>query len=449
MSFRKYICFKIVAGLIIASGLFHLTAARAQSVPDSVVTDSVSAAAQGNAAAVASDTTGVNQDTVLTTAAGDSVAPPGTPTQAGTPAAAAAEEGTQIDPQVYINFIYYVLLFLLICIMVAVVGKILQVYELTSVMQGRRKGLDRNKVQAYLFLTLLFVGMYGVYWSYVNHGAMSWKDAATEHGARIDVMFIVTTVITTIVLVLTHIALFWFSFKYRMRPKHKAYFYPHNNTLEKIWTIIPATVLTILVLFGFFTWRNITNVPQEMQDSALKIEVMGEQFTWTVRYAGRDNKIGKRNYRLTTPLNNVGIDFTDKSAWDDILGSEIVIPVNKPVRFHIISKDILHSFYIPDFRVQINAVPGMTNYFQFTPTITTQEMRDKLDDQNYDYVMLCAKICGGGHYNMQKKVRVVSQKEYDEWLAQQTYFYNDGMKKEFASREQQTEVEGQALALNN
>jgi cytochrome c oxidase subunit 2 len=176
---------------------------------------------------------------------------------------------------------------------------------------------------------------------------------------------------------------------------------------------------------------------------------MGEQFSWTVRYAGRDNKIGKRNYRLTTPLNNVGIDFTDKNAWDDILGSEIVIPVNKPVRFHIISKDILHSFYIPDFRVQINAVPGMTNYFQFTPTITTQEMRDRLDDQNYDYVMLCAKICGSGHYNMQKKVRVVSQKEYDEWLAQQTYFYNDDMKKEFASREQQTEVEGQALALNN
>src|SRR5690606_32548099 len=222
--------------------------------------------------------------------------------------------------------------------------------------------------------------LYGVYWSYVNHGDMAWRDAVTEHGKRIDTMFIITTVIITIVLVLIHILLFTFSYIYRMKLNKRAYYYPHNNTIEMIWTVIPAVVLTILVLFGFFTWRSITNVPEDLQKSAIQIEVMGEQFAWTVRYPGRGGECGPRNYRMTTSLNPYGIDFNNPASFDDLLGGEIVIPVNQPVRFHIISKDILHSFFIPDFRVQINAVPGMTTYFQFTPTVTTQEMRDRMDD---------------------------------------------------------------------
>src|SRR5690606_23788559 len=116
-------------------------------------------------------------------------------------------------------------------------------------------------------------------------------------------------------------------------------------------------------------------------------------------------------------MSSYAIDYADKRSCDDIQGSDIVIPVNKSVRFHIISKDIIHSFYIPDFRVQINAVPGMTNYFQFTPTITTEEMREKMDDPKYNFVMLCNKICGSGHYNMQKNVVVVTEEEYKTWLS--------------------------------
>src|SRR5690606_38859643 len=159
-----------------------------------------------------------------------------------------------------------------------------------------------------------------------------------------------------------------------------AFFYPHNNALERIWTIVPAIALTILVLLGFFTWRGITNVSEEDQRNALNIEVVGEQFKWTLRYSGEDNEIGKRNFKLTSPTNGLGIDFTDQKSWDDKLASEIVLPVNKPVRFIVGSKDILHSFYMPDFRVQINAVPGMPTYFQFTPRLTTQEMREKRND---------------------------------------------------------------------
>ncbi|HLW50081.1 MAG TPA: cytochrome c oxidase subunit II [Sphingobacteriaceae bacterium] len=363
------------------------------------------------------------------------------------PAVVQTAENSGIPAQAYKNFFFGVLLILLAAVIVGILGKVINIYQLTNKMSGKYNPLAANNFQAVLLLIALPIFLYGVYWSYVNHGGMAWRDAVTEHGKRIDTMFIITTIICTIVLVLMHILLFTFSYKYRMRLKRKAFFYPHNNAIEKVWTIIPAIVLTILVLFGFFTWRSITNVPEELQKSAIQIEVMGEQFAWTVRYPGRDGEFGPRNYRLTTPLNPYGIDFNDPSSFDDLLGGEIVIPVNKAVRFHIISKDILHSFYIPDFRVQINAVPGMTTYFQFTPTVTTQEMRDRMDDQEYNFVMLCNKICGSSHFNMQKRVRVVTEEEYQEWLNQQTYFFNEDVQKEFAARNQQ-EVEEEVSTSN-
>ncbi len=363
------------------------------------------------------------------------------------PAVAQTAEGSAgIPAQAYRNFFFGVLLILLVAVIVGIVGKVINIYQLTSKMNGRFNPLAANNFQAILLLIALPVFLYAVYWSYVHHGGMAWREAVTEHGKRIDTMFIITTVICTVVLVIMHTLLFSFSYKYRMRLKKKAYFYPHNNTIEKIWTIIPAIVLTILVLFGFFTWRSITNVPEDLQKSAIQIEVMGEQFAWTVRYPGRDGEFGPRNYRMTTPLNPYGIDFNNPASFDDLLGGEIVIPVNQPVRFHIISKDILHSFFIPDFRVQINAVPGMTTYFQFTPTVTTQEMRDRMDDQEYNFVMLCNKICGASHFNMQKRVRVVSEEEYKEWLNQQTYFFNEDVQKEFAVRNQQEAEKGASAA---
>jgi len=248
---------------------------------------------------------------------------------------------------------------------------------------------------------------------------------------------------------LVHILLLTFTFIYRMRANRKAYYYPHNDAIERLWTIVPAVVLTILVLFGFFTWRSITNIPEELKKSAIQIEVLGEQFMWTVRYPGSDGELGKRNYKLTTPLNSYGIDFNDKNSWDDIKGDDIVIPVNKSVRFHILSKDIIHSFYIPDFRVQVNAVPGMTNYFQFTPTVTTEEMRDKMNDPQYDYVMLCAKICGESHYNMQKKVVVVTEAEYKDWLSKQGKFFTEDLQKEFAQTDDNTVKEERIAASIN
>ncbi len=417
--FRTVVVLAFIVGIGLANHAFSQeavdTAAQAVDTATVATPDTVAVA----------DTTAVANGATAT----DDTAAAATP--AAGVAAASEEGGLDIDPQVYMNFFYGLLLVFLICVLVAVIGRIIQVYELTRRMSGKDTTYYMRNFNAKLFVLALVLGLYGVYWSYANHGAQSFRAAVTEHGASIDTMFIITTVICTVVLVVMHIAMFSFAYIYRARPTRKAYFYPHNNTLEKIWTIIPAVTLTILVLFGFFTWRSITNVSEEAKNEAILIEVVGEQFAWTVRYPGRDGKIGERNYKLTTPLNGLGIDFNDKNSWDDQLGSEIVIPVNKPVRFQLGSKDILHSFYIPDFRVQMNAVPGMKTYFQFTATMTTEEMRDKMGDYNYDFVMLCNKICGGGHYNMQKKVRVVTEEEYTAWLNEQPYFFTEDLRKEF------------------
>lgn len=359
---------------------------------------------------------------------------------------AAAPEQDNTD--VYKTAAYYTLLFFIVCVFLAMIGKILRVYELSREMQGKPGQFNWNKIQGTIFAVMLVAGLYATYWTYTTWGNVASGEAATLHGERIDSMMDITIIITTIVFVITHILLFGFSFKYKGSSQRKAYFYPHNNALERLWTIIPAIVLTILVLLGFFTWRSITNVPAEEQKKALSVEVIAEQFKWNIRYAGNDNELGLRNYKLTTPTNGLGIDFKDRKSWDDRLGAEIVLPVNRSTRVTIGSKDVLHSFYIPEFRVQMNAVPGMPTYFQFTPKYTTEEMRAKVNDPKFNYILLCNKICGSGHYNMQVVVRVVSEEEYQQWLAEQPLYYNDDVKKEMQAAETKAAEESNKIALN-
>ena len=398
-------------------------------------------------------------DTAAAAKADTTVAAPAAVTASSTPLISTAVDTTKsaavvsAEPEadksaVYKSAWFYVLLFLLFCIFIGIIGKILRVYELSREMQGKKAGFDWQKTHAFLFAIALVAGLYGVYWSYDVQGAMSVTEAASVHGEDIDFMFMITTIITTIVFILTHIFLFGFSFKYRGSVERKAYFYPHNNAIERIWTIVPAIALTILVLLGFFTWRGITSPSEADQKKAVLIEVRGEQFKWNIRYSGADNQVGVSNYKLITPTNGLGIDFKDQKSWDDKLAGEIVIPVNRATRVMIGSKDVLHSFYIPDFRVQMNAVPGMPTFFQFTPKYTTAEMREKRNDPKFDYVLLCAKICGGGHYNMQSKVTVVSAEEYAAWEAKLPVMYNDDVKREMQMAEAKASEVNNKVALN-
>lgn len=333
--------------------------------------------------------------------------------------------------EIHKSALFYVLLFLLVCLFVAIIGKAMKVYELTRESEGRQEGINWNTINGVLFAIFLVVGLYGVYWEYTVHGDMILPEAASEHGKKIDEMFNLTLILTTAVFIVTHIALFAFAYLYKSNGKRKAYFYPHNNALERLWTIVPALALTVLVLMGFLTWRSIFYKIEDPNNKPLSIEVTSSQFQWDVRYPGADGVIGKKNYKLITSVNALGIDFNDKNNLDDQFADEIVIPVNKPVRFSLTSKDVLHSFYMPHFRVQLNTVPGMTSYFEFTPTITTEEMKVKTNDPKFNYILLCAKICGANHFNMQKNVRVVSEQEYKEWVVKQGIYLTNDLRKVF------------------
>lgn len=347
-------------------------------------------------------------------------------------AAGAAAAPKVVDMgEVYTSVVYYILIFLSICLFIAIIGKSIKVYELSREAQGKPVGINWNRINAMLFALVLVFGLYGLYWEFTVHGAQILPAASSVHGKRIDFMFNLTLILTTVVLVITHILLFGFSFIYRYSAKRRAYYYPHNNTIEKIWTIIPALVLTGLVLLGFLTWRSIFNKKDDPKNMPIQIEVTSEQFKWDLRYPGPDGVVGKRNYKLTTASNGLGIDFADLKSRDDLLADEMVIPVNKPIKLLLNSKDVIHSFYMPQFRVQLNTVPGMTTVFEFTPTETTAEMQQKMNDPNFKFLFYCNKVCGSGHYNMQKVVRVVSEKEYQEWLTKQPTYLNDDLRKDF------------------
>jgi cytochrome c oxidase subunit 2 len=342
---------------------------------------------------------------------------------------------------------YYVLLLFLACTVVAIIGKILRVYDLSLQMQGK-KGMNWNNIIGIICIIFLIVGLYGAYWSFTVQGSMILPESASEHGAKIDFMFWTTTIITLFVFFITQILLFGFLFKYRGTGERKAYYYPHNNTIEKIWTIIPALVLTILVVFGFFTWRTVTNVDNNRGD--INIDVTGHQFAWEIRYPGKDGKLGTVNYQLYTANNILGVNFKDRNSFDDLKADTLVLPVNRTIRINIHAQDVIHSVYMPHFRVQMNAVPGLPTFFKFKPTITTADMRNRLDDPKFEYLLYCNKICGGGHYNMQKVVRVVSEAEYQSWLSHQKPYLSDQLKKElhFADAGQQNKAQNR-IALNN
>jgi cytochrome c oxidase subunit 2 len=339
-----------------------------------------------------------------------------------------AIDGSTTDKSVMWGSVgYYVLLFLVGCLCVAILGKILRVYDLTQKMQGK-KGLNWNNIMGIICLIFLIVGMYGAYWSLTVQGSMKLPEAASVHGVAIDDMFDVTTILTLIVFVITQVLLFGFAFYYRGSEKRKAYYLPHNNTIEKIWTIIPAIVLTILVVFGFFTWQKVMDYTEVKGD--LNIDITGHQFAWELRYPGPDGKLGAVNYTLSSPLNILGVDFKDRNSFDDLKADTLVLPVNKSIRLNIHAQDVIHSVFLPHFRAQLNAVPGLPTFFKFTPTITTAQMRAKTDNPNFEYTLYCNKICGGGHYNMQKVVRVVTQAEYQDWIAKQKPYLTDKLREE-------------------
>ncbi len=303
-----------------------------------------------------------------------------------------------------------------------------------------------NKINGYLlFAFLIFI--YGItIFSFAKYGKMLLPEAASKHGDEYDHLMLISMVIIFVVQAITQVLLHYFGYKYRGQEGRRALFYADNDRLEFIWTIIPVIVLAGLILWGLYTWTSIMDVNED--DDPLMVELYGQQFNWTARYGGEDNVLGQANVRMIdiNTSNVLGLDESDTYADDDVIVKELHLPVGRKVNFKIRSQDVLHSAYMPHFRAQMNAVPGMITEFSYTPIITTAEMRqrpeiiDKVkrtneiraerasngeensDPWEFDYILLCNKICGKSHYNMQMKIIVESQDEFDAWMAEQTTF---------------------------
>lgn len=303
-------------------------------------------------------------------------------------------------------------------LILAIVLLVYRLHTLVSVIRssGKKKVSSSNKINAALMMVFLILGLIFTTWYSIKEFDTYNLPVASEHGVITDRLFWVTMAITGFVFVLTHILLFYYPFKYQYKENAKALFFPDNNKLELIWTIVPAVVLTFLVLYGLKVWNDITKPAPE---NAEVVEIMGYQFAWRVRYPGKDRQLGEYDYRLIDATNVSGIDFRDKSSFDDFHPREMVLPKGRPVELKIRARDVLHSVFAPHFRLKMDAVPGMPTRFWFVPTKTTAEMRAELGNEEFNYEIACTEICGRGHFSMRLIVRVLEPEEYDQWFSEQ------------------------------
>ena len=272
-----------------------------------------------------------------------------------------------------------------------------------------------NKTQGILYLIIGMGFLIFVIWQMIKWDHLLLPPAASVHGEQIDILMKFSMTLILIVFFVLSPLLFFFAYKYKGEKSRKAYFFAHSNKFEFIWTIIPTIVLTGVIIFGLKTWDKAMNV--DTSDSQI-IEIFVKQFQWSARLPGVDNTFGKHNYQLIDPMNTLGVYYDDINTADDKILREVHLVVNKPILLKFRSQDVIHSAFLPHFRVQMNCVPGLSTQFAFTPTKTTAQMKEE-EGEDFEYVMLCNKICGAAHYNMQMKFVVETQEEYDQWLATQ------------------------------
>jgi cytochrome c oxidase subunit 2 len=370
---------------------------------------------------------------------------------------------------------------IIIVLGVIAIAQLVRVYELSAKLrnQGENEISTRdNNFNANMMVMFMVMFYAGFIYLIFKYGYTGRGESASVHGDDLDWLMSLNLIIIIAVFFLTNTLLFWFSFKYARKAGVKALYFPHNNKLEMIWTIVPASVLAVIIILGLKTWNKVTS---EADNEAIRIELFSKQFDWTARYSGEDNVLGKFDYKLTTDNNELALLTTatidsaifnmengatgikaiesklndrmimlvpedrekmendlerktrlirllyqmkerhnakvDASAWDDIIQKDtLYLCVNKEYEFNFRAKDVIHSAHFPNFRAQMNTVPGMTTRFKFTPDITTKDMRAKMNDDKFNYALLCNKICGGAHYKMKMIVVVLPEAEYKAWM---------------------------------
>jgi cytochrome c oxidase subunit II len=264
--------------------------------------------------------------------------------------------------------------------------------EYVGILRGEERSRKQsNRINGFLLLVFLIVGLIGVYYCNERLKGKILGESASDHGILVDRMLYITLALTGVVFFATQIALFWFSFKYQESDKRKAFYFPHNNKLELIWTVIPAITLTVLVGFGIFYWFKITG---DAPKNAMIVEVTGKQFGWEFRYPGNDGILGKKYYKYIDAAKNnpLGQIWEDSANKDDIwMEQEMHLVVNKPVKLIIGAKDVIHDVGLPHFRMKMDAVPGTPTTMWFTPRFTTKQMQDKYG-KDFTYEISCDQM---------------------------------------------------------
>lgn len=371
-----------------------------------------------------------------------------------------------------------ILLALVIILSVVTAIRLMKVFEFTSILRGRKPyeiSESENNITAIMFL-LSMVGLFSMF-IYFTNKFYNYKyilPAASEHGKDAESLLELNLIIISIAFFITQTLLLWFAYRYRYNKTRKALHYAHNNTLEMVWTIIPAVVLSVLILKGLIVWNETTSKSKD--PDKIVLELYARQFDWTVRFAGKDGLLGDANYTMISGTNTLGlitselideqlnalekekhrletemnekfpnqeklselktayrrlkrqhqqvlefkqkaIDQSYQTAYDDIVFQDtIFLPVNKPIEVYFRSQDVIHSAYMPHFRVHMYCVPGLKTSFTFIPTITTSEIQAKLENPNFNYLLYCNNICGSAHYNMQLPIVIVPEEDFTKWL---------------------------------
>ncbi len=348
-----------------------------------------------------------------------------------------------------------------------------------------------NRLNANAWIVWMIAFFAGTIYLYVKYGDYL-PESASEHGVAVDKLMSVNIWMITIVFFIVNYFLFTFANKYRFNPARRAKFFAHDNRLEMIWTLVPGVTMAFIIVYGLITWNNMTG-PASAEAMQIELYSKQFDWTARypgenkVFGAADFNLIGTTNglglvteegvaaklaeidhnleqtekaiangkaegtmpdsymesledqlYKLKRHKQRIldlkenelnGISQWKAGADDKLVKGEFHIPVGQEIEFVFRSQDVIHSAYMPHFRAQMNCVPGVPTRFKMKPTITTAEMRQKLGNDKFDYILLCNKVCGAAHFNMKMTVVVDTPEDYAVWLAEQKTFGGDKREK--------------------